>query len=252
MKGIMLHCGANALTREQLAATEVPKPLGPRHFIRPFIEDVVEITHYLGEVGLNVVGEAYGLKRDKKTNTPGQYFGLMEVEWEDSDYALMIGLRGSYNQTLTRGMVVGDRVFVCDNLCFSGEIEMHTKQTTNISLRISSMLRQSIQRVPEMAEHQAQKFDRYKQRQLSAMEAEYMMIDFLREQIVNPSQMGKLVAEWDKPSHDEHNQYGDSVWKMHNAVTEAIKPSNTDRPNVLNVWDRTLPLTRYLDTYITL
>nr|MBS0019438.1 hypothetical protein [Gammaproteobacteria bacterium] len=50
----------------------------------------------------------------------------------------MVGLRGSYDQTLPRGLAVGSRVFVCDNLAFSGEVTIKTKQTTFIGQRLPS------------------------------------------------------------------------------------------------------------------
>ena len=141
MKGIMLHCGAEAMDRSELATLPVAEPMGKRHYIRPFIDEVNDITGLLSANGISISEESFGVKM--KEAMPTQFFGLMELDFSEvvnMDYALTIGLRGSYDQTLPRGMVVGSNVFVCDNLCFSGEVSMKTKQTLNINRRIHELL----------------------------------------------------------------------------------------------------------------
>lgn len=254
MRGLMLHCGSKGITRPELATLPVPAPMGPRHYIRPFIEEVEEISYLLNENGITITSEAYGVKSKVIDGGPGevpaQFFGLMGLSIPgiyNDDYELTIGLRGSYDQTLSRGMVVGSSVFVCDNLCFSGEIECHTKQTLNINSRIGELLASSVRQVPDLANRQHGRFDRYKQVEVGQHGVDSAIIDLVRQGSINASQVGKVIAEWDVPSHEEHAQHGYSVWRFHNAVTEAIKPSDSNRANVLNTMTRTLPLTHMCD-----
>lgn len=254
---LCLHAGANKVTRQQLATLPVPRPMGSRHVIRPFIEDVEIVTEALGEVGFKIEDEAYGVK-NTPTGDPGQFFGLIEVTMSGDvfrpgeSFGLNIGLRGSYDQSLARGLAVGSRVFVCDNLAFSGDIRIGTKQTTFVNERIPSLLRMAVGRIPGMAEHQARRFEAYRNKVIAPLSGDAALVECVRIGVLNPSQIGKAIIEWDEPSHQEHADGGYTAWRLHNAVTEAIKPSNKDRENVLQAWDRTLPFTAFLDKLVGL
>lgn len=255
--GLMLHAGAHAIDRNALAALPLPEARGSRHVIRPFIEDIELVEHYLGRNGLIIAEEAFGTKVDAK-GLPTQFFGAMEVKpkiltgdyiakGEPDTFALTVGIRGSYDQSLPRGLAVGSRVFVCDNLAFSGEVDVYAKQTTNIGRRIEGLLAEAVAKIPAMAELQDKRFEAYRNYELSKVKGDAALIECVRRGIINPSDLGKAIKEWDEPSHEEHADQGFTAWRLFNAITEAIKPANTDRPHVLGAWNRTLPLTEYLD-----
>ena len=249
MNGMILHCGAKSISRPELALLPVPQPMGPRHVIRPFIEDVELVTDEMLGLGLQVTDEAFGVSYTE-AGVPAQFFGLLEVKQptdNPEEFGLMVGLRGSYNQRLPRGLAVGSRVFVCDNLAFSGSIEMHTKQTTNVSSRIPALIREAVSQIPEMAEMQTRRFDGYREHQVARRVGDAMLIEMVRRGILMPSHLGRALNEWDKSAHEEHEQFGDSLWKLHNAVTEALKPANPERGNVPAVWERTTKMTAMLD-----
>lgn len=254
---LMLHAGAKALDRDALAALPLPAVRGARHVVRPFVADVELVEHFLGNNGFMIAEEAFGTKTDKN-GFPSQFFGLMEIKpkvlegthiaaGESEGFSLNIGLRGSYNQTLPRGLAVGSRVFVCDNLAFSGEVTVYSKQTTNIGRRIEGLLAEAVAGVPMLAEVQERRFSAYKNYTMTKGKGDQVLIECVRRGILNPSDIGKAINEWDKPCHDEHAEHGRSAWQLFNAVTESIKPANTDRPNVLGAWERTIPLVQFLD-----
>lgn len=255
---LCLHAGAHHVSRDQLAQLPIPAARGSRHVVRPFIDDVELVTEYLGNVGLIVKEEAFGVKTID--GVPAQFFGALEVAPKvltgeyigKDDYALTIGLRGSYDQSLPRGLAVGSRVFVCDNLAFSGEVNVHTRQTTFIGDRLPRLLQAAVHQVPALAEHQARRFDAYRDKQLKPRVGDAALIELVRRQVINPSQLGKAIQEWDEPSHKEHAEQGHSVWRLHNAVTEAIKPANPERAHILPAWDRTVKLTQFLDECVGL
>lgn len=256
---LCLHAGAHAIDRAALAALPLPKALGPRHVIRPFIEDIELIDTFLDRNGFTIKEEAYGVKTDKD-NLPSQFFGAIEIrskalagEYLPAEpFALTVGVRGSYDQTLPRGLAVGSRVFVCDNLAFSGEVSVYAKQTTNIGSRIAGLLEAAVGEVPVLANHQAKRFDAYRNYELTKVKGDAILIECVRRGILNPSDIGKAIKEWDEPSHPEHAENGKTVWTVYNAITEAIKPANTERAHVLSAWNRTVPLTQFLDQGIGL
>lgn len=254
MKGLMLHCGADSMTRHQLAELPVPAPRGSRHVTRPFIDDVELVRERFVHEGVIVEEEGYGVKFDKATHDPLQFFGILSVTIPgvggDGSYGLMVGLRGSYDQTLTRAMAVGSRVFVCDNLAFSGEIEIKTRQTLNIARRIPALVSDAVARVPDLAVSQQARFDAYRNYQLKPRWGDALLIELVRQGALVPSQLGRALAEWDNPTHPEHAAQDHSVWRLHNAVTEAIKPTNPERAAVPATWERTRIMTDVLDRIV--
>src|SRR5262249_51585397 len=120
--GIPPHCvlwpETVAAIREAIAHRPEPKQseLAKRVFI----------TH---SNGLHVVQEGHGLWRDGQ-----RYFGLMEVRNGSNadDFGLVVGLRNSHDKSFPAALALGSRVFVCDNLAFSGEVKLSRKHTTYI------------------------------------------------------------------------------------------------------------------------
>jgi hypothetical protein len=251
---LLLHCGAARVDYPQLAHLPVPAAMGSRHAVRPFIDDVDIVLDEFHNIGARVEDTAYGVLT--KDGLPARFFGLIQVRLPnvtaDEDFALMVGLRGSYDQSLSRAMAVGSRVFVCDNLAFSGEVQIRTKQTTYIDRRLPRLIAEAVERIPALAEAQNAKFEAYRNRAITRRDGDAMLVEMVRRGAMAPSQLGVAIAEWDKPSHPEHAGLGWSVWRLHNAITQAIKPSNPERAAVPMTWQRTQIMTRYLDDSVGL
>jgi hypothetical protein len=259
---LCLHAGAASIDRAGLAALPLAQPRGARHVIRPFVEDVELVDHFLAGEGYLIADEAFGVKTGTD-GLPSQFFGALEIRPRvltgeyipaagDKEFALTVGIRGSYDQSLPRGLAVGSRVFVCDNLAFSGEVTVTTKQTLNIADRLPALLRDAVARIPAVAAQQNVRFDAYRNASLKPRAGDAILVECVRRGILNPSNIGQAIKEWDEPRHAEHAAQGYSVWRLFNAVTEAIKPANPERAHILPAWDRTTKLTQYLDQGIGL
>jgi hypothetical protein len=256
MNGLMLHCGAKALGRMELAGFIPPAPRGSYHNPVPYIETVELVTDALSAIGFRIKEEAFGALSDGS-----RFFGLMAVEPDTEvlegellspeDYDLLLGLRGSYDQTFPRGFACGARVFVCDNLSFSGEVVVHTKQTTNINKRMPPRIEAAMHQIVQMGELQALRFDRYRNEALNRKDGDAVIVDLLRHGVIGVRHAPRVIQEWDNPSHPEHLAWGRTVWTLHNAVTEAIKPGN-GQPTAIVAQNRTLGLTRHLDKLVRL
>ena len=120
MLDLILHCGGRETERSDVIdsyspeATRSWQPV-PHGRLLELVEDSLEST------GLRVVNQAHALAREGD-----RYFGLLEVQngQQPKDYGLVVGLRNSHDQTFPAGLVVGNGVFVCDNLSFSGEVNL--------------------------------------------------------------------------------------------------------------------------------
>ena len=156
-------------------------------------------------------------------------------------------MRGSHDKSLPRGLAGGSRVFVCDNLSMSGELLLKTKQTTNVHQRLPVLIQDMVLQLGATLQHQVKQFETYRRTQINDGRANDAMIELGRRKVVNWSEMGKVVDEWDFPSHDEHAEDGDSVWRLFNAVTETLKIRNPAHPRLPALAPKTAILHRICD-----
>jgi hypothetical protein len=241
--------GTHYISREQLANLPVPQPQGPRHYVRPFIEDVETVLDHFGSIGARLVNDQYVVARDPSTSAPRRYYGQLAIalpDHRDESYTLQIGLRGSYDQSISRALGVGAVILVCSNGCFSAEVEFHTKQTLNVNRRIGPMIAGAVARIPALAEAQSAQFDRYRNSTITRRGGDAFLVECVRRGALTPSQLGKALEQWDAPIHPEHGEYGWSLWQLHNAVSESLKNPNA-QGELAAIWQRTRILTTFLN-----
>lgn len=253
MQGLMLHCGASAVNRGVIASITPPPPMGPNHNPIPYGDTLDQLEEELGHAGLRFVDQSYGM-----TKGGDRMFGLIEVAPDDQlvdgeyiqkgEYNLLVGVRGSYDQSFPRGFAVGARVFVCDNLSFSGEVVVKTKQTTNINKRMPVLIANAVQKIMHMGEVQEARFDAYKNFAINDSTANDLIIEMLRGHIAGPILTKRIVQQWYEPEPEEHAE-AKNIWRLHNAVTEVIKPSR-GTSNVIAQTTTTIAMTKLFDRHI--
>ena len=175
-------------------------------------------------------------------------FGMMVIG-NGADYQLTLGIRGSHDQSVPRGMALGTNVLVCSNLCFSGELFTgKVKQTTHASDRIYNMIDEGVGAIPDAIRTQNEIFDEYKQRKLSKSHADQLILNAFRRHALTGSQLAVAIKEYDNPSYPEHRENGE-LWKLFNAFTQALKPSG-EHANMNTVMQRTQIITKMLNEYL--
>src|SRR6056297_3648375 len=73
------------------------------------------------------VKSQYGLARNGN-----QMFGIHTYQDHSTELGLSIGFRNSYDKSMSVGIAVGASVFVCENLCMTGDITIMRKHTQNV------------------------------------------------------------------------------------------------------------------------
>jgi len=109
---------ARVLTYEQLREEKVPERTGS-YVPVPHSRMAELVRQCLSKAGATVSQEKHVVTREGK-----RYFGLMEVSTIDKDWTAICGLRNSHDKRISAGLVVGSRVFVCDNLAFTGDVQL--------------------------------------------------------------------------------------------------------------------------------
>lgn len=224
----LLYSQANT-QRHELELLPKPVPMGPRHKPYPFAQYVNDVEEGLDRIGWEINAQEYELDEEGK-----RLFGALEIAprtvsgevLSEEEYRVLVGLRGSHDQSVSRGLVLGNKIMVCSNLMFSGNIaSFNTKQTTNIVRRLPRLINDAIGHIPEMAQAQHDKLERYKEYEFSnPRDGDAALVEIFRQGGLSAAQLGKAVKEWDEPTYEEHARFGKSAYLLLNSVTEALKP----------------------------
>jgi len=224
---LMAHtAGSEVVDRQVIDMVKTPDANGIWRPI-PHAKLIDGVLKTVERSGFKVVQEAHALARDG-----ARYFGMMQLAngHNAEDYSLVLGLRNSHDKSFPAGLVVGSGVFVCDNLAFSGEIQIGRKHTTNINRDLPNLIEAAMGKLGDMRLHQDQRILAYKGREISDAQAHDILIQALDARVLPVTRIPGVVTEWRTPRHPEFAQ-GKTAWRLFNAFTEELKDSALfDRP----------------------
>lgn len=239
--GLILHCGANHATLDAVRSVPTPDATDSWQPI-PHCDLYSRVRETLEGNGLHVVQEAHGLWRDGL-----RYFGLMEVRngHDADDFGLVIGLRNSHDKSFPAALALGSRVFVCDNLAFSGEVKLSRKHTTHIWRDLPGLVERAVGRLADLRNLQTRRINTYK---AAALTDERIVHDLVVRAVyaraLPATQVVDVVNEWRQPRHADFQAR--TAWSLFNAFTEILKGSLTLLPS------RTQALHGLLDSHVGL
>jgi hypothetical protein len=224
---LVLHCGARAVSRDQLFGIDAPAPTDSWHPVA-YRDLVGEVEKALTASNMRVVNEAYGVTEENK-----RMFGLLQVAncKETVDYGYVIGLRGSIDKSLSEGLAVGSSVFVCDNLAFSSEITFHRKNTKTVMDDLPILVSTAIGQLGTRWSDQANRIEAYKTKEISKRDAICMAVEAVEQDIFPWAKGWDILQEFQNPRHPEFK--GGTVWGFFNAVTEHLKPRKESKASGL-------------------
>jgi hypothetical protein len=218
---------SNVVTIESLKEVELPEKT---HSYQPvshidFIDNVKNIANkMLPEKTLDT--ESYGTARDGK-----QLFGTMTFRNNEDtglslndmidDVGLSIGIRNSYDKSMSLGMCVGATVFVCENLMMNGEITVMRKHQGRILDALNALIFNALMGAEDKFQTLHHDATVMKEITLSDKEAYSMLGRLYGFGVISERQLPIVKREWTKPSHASFDN--NSVWTLYNAGTEALK-----------------------------
>lgn len=221
MKGLMLHCGGQLKSREEVFAVPLPQATGT-YVPLPHESLVTRIEKQLAFEGVTVREEKLALAKEGQ-----RLFGLMQVElpqFPDRDYGCVLGLRNSYDKSCSAGLCIGATVFVCDNLSFHGShITFQRKHTANLLRDLSWIISETVAKLPALFAAQSETFDVYRQRGFKDYQVHDLVIRLFDRGVLNASDIVPVLREWREPRHPQFAESPKTAWRLFNAATEAIK-----------------------------
>ena len=218
---------SNAVKVEDLREIELPEKT---HSYQPvshvdFIDNVKDIA---GKMLPNrsLDSEKYGIAREGK-----QLFGTMTfkkpaeqgmgLEEMVEDIGLSIGIRNSYDKSMSLGLAVGATVFVCENLMITGEITVMRKHQGAILDELNTLIFKALVDAENKFKTLHADSQQMKEVYISNKDAYRMMGRLYGYGIIGERQLPVVKNEWKKPSHEVFNT--GTAWTLYNAGTEALK-----------------------------
>lgn len=214
---LVAHCGAHKVTRDELIT--IPVPEGTRtHQPLSHYEIVEVLEEALSFRYLKVVRDEYAVSADGM-----KMFGVMDLNSEFNGGRFSIGLRNSNDKSMRLALTAGVRVFVCDNMAFSGDFTplLH-KHTRNLELRDSISI--AVDRIHRGFEPLKQKIQAMREQILTEDEVKLIIYQaFLDRNIKGiPRHLMPMVHEhYFHPNHEAF--YPRNLWSLSNAFTSAFK-----------------------------
>jgi Domain of unknown function (DUF932) len=216
MNGLLTHAGAEKITRVQLAeilppqGTDTHKPIAHFTLINALLETLA-FRH------INIVADEYAVTPDGM-----KLFGVLELESTFNGCRFALAVRNSNDKSMRLGLVVGFRVFCCDNLAFSGDFEpvlaKHSKHfdlQAALSVGIDQMQRNFTPMIEQVRGWQ--------ESQISDDFAKLVIYKaFVEEKLEAPKHLAREV-------HDQyfnptlHDFAPRTKWSLQNSFTSAFK-----------------------------
>jgi hypothetical protein len=261
MKGLMLHRGGQIVTENQLRSIKAPDPSGRWYPISH--GELLDIVTKVGdEIGLTFGNSEFGVQSEGQ-----KMFGVLEVENQDhmdGQLRLMMGLRNSMDRSFSAAMCFGSKVFVCDNMAFSGEERIARRHTINILNELPQLVNEKLSTYSKYMELQENTYRKLQKVEVTDTEAESIILkaatDFdiiplkdskhvlheWRGVFIEHRKLGRIIPENENygkaQRFQRHEEFAPKTsWSLFNHFTEVMKA--TQKKNSLEAAERTMRLT---------
>ena len=214
----MLILAKNKVESEQLA--EVPTPSATdTHTPIPHALLADRTRNVIATAGLEITQEEHALARNGLRYFGG--FALKGKGIEGDDRQLVLGLRNAHDKSFAASVCIGNQMMVCENLCFSSDVKLARRHTTNILRDLPMVLSNAISRVVSHWADMGKRIESYKNTEVQRDRCADMVIDLVDAKAFPARDVYKAVQEFRNPRHDEFK--GGSLWTLYNGITEHLK-----------------------------
>lgn len=208
----------NKLDASQLAGVQTP--LATESFMPIPHSTLVGLTRdAIDRAGLSIVTEEHGTARNGL-----RYFGGFALQGSDiqgDDRQIVLGLRNAHDKSFAASICIGNRMMVCENLCFSSDIKLARRHTINIMADLPRILADAVGRVVSHWNDMGNRIDAYKATEISKERAADLLVDLVDAKAFPARDIYNAVSEFRNPRHAEFK--GGSLWTLYNSITENLK-----------------------------
>ena len=218
---LMLHAGAEVIDYDRLR--QLPTPEATKTHVPIAHSAVVDMVKYsLGFYGHEITAEDYGVTPDGM-----RFFGVLSLRSPYDGYTDTVGLRNSHDKTFPIGISFGSRVFVCDNLAFSGDVAIRRKHTAHAKRDLPGIVAEVVEPLAGQRAQQHTQFARYQATVLNERDVDHLIMQLYRRGAITVTKIADVLGHYENPSFD----WGDrTAWRLFNAVTYALSGRVLENP----------------------
>lgn len=251
MDGLMVRTkGSGQVTMEEAFAIKVPEQTRtytpvPNQELWEMLQRTAELKGL--KLGIPQMGVAHKGQR---------LFGVADITNQDhldKEVRLTLGFRNSYDGTMSVGVCFGSKVFVCDNMCFSGYTsdgqeavgQVHKRHSSDVFDGLQVRLEEAMSQFEVFRSYQDGFYNRLKESKLTDADAHHLIIQSVRAGAITGKDCITVANEWDfqargAQSEDEQDRWHKeflprNAWSLFNAFTEVHKGFQAKNPFDANV-----------------
>ena len=217
MNGKLMYADSNLVTRDQLMAIAPPPPTGTW---RPIAHgDLIHaIDRQLLVRGISIRDEKFAIQR-----AGARLFAVLDLSIETSgEFCAAMGVRTANDQSMALEIAVGVKVFVCDNLAFSGDlIALRRKHTAKFDLNAD--ISRAIDRYQGHLLSLQQKIAAVREDVIGDEEAKSLIFEAFRFEILPIRYFRRVADTYFNPAPDMTDVQPRTMWGLHNAFTRSVR-----------------------------
>jgi hypothetical protein len=219
---LIVHAGGRAQTRADLQGLYTP-PATDSWTPVPHYDLIQALIAGLADHEVSILKEQYATSG----KDDARLFGVLDLQiphLAQPDYAMSIGVRASNDKSFAISAVAGVRVFVCDNLAFSGDsgtVVLRKKHTARLDL--AACVPPAIDAYLAKADQFRLDVEAMKNVELTDGRAKEIVYDAFAKRVL-PVRLFDDVHRLYFKSDEQRAMFPDrSLWTLNNAFTEAVK-----------------------------
>lgn len=212
----LISFGGKLTRREQIALVATP-PGTATHKPVPHVEVVEALIETLGFRHIAVVKDEYAVSKDGM-----KMFGVLDLDSGISGCRFSIGIRNSHDKSMRLALTVGYRVFVCENMAFSGDFEpVQAKHSKHFSLR--NALSVGVDQMQRNFDGMRTQVETWRSTQLGDVSVKLIIYRaFVESDLQVPRLLARSVHDhYFNPRYEEFQPR--TMWSLSNAFTSAFK-----------------------------
>jgi hypothetical protein len=225
MSNLIAHCGSRKVDEAALAQIAVPAatatwcPIGHQFLV----DQIMEVA---AEQNVQITKKVFAVSEDGD-----KMFGVLDVsnlDNADGSVSFAVGIRNSMDKTLPAGICFGARVFVCDNLAFSGEVVLGRRHTKNILKDLPTIMRTEFSKFSMFRESHYRLFDALKSVELTQDQIWGVIGQAYNAGAITKGKIADVYAELSDETHIQKHgtpQLGgpNTAWSVYNAGTRVMQ-----------------------------
>ena len=249
MDGLMIHTpNSGRVTKEEAFA--IPVPEQTRTYTPVPNEELWKMLQRTAEMrGLQLSEPQMGVAHKGQ-----RLFGVADITNQDhldEEVRLTLGFRNSYNRTLSVGVCFGSKVFVCDNMCFSGYAseeedavgQLHKRHHSDVFEGLQIRLKEAMDKFEIFKNYQTKFYERLKEIKLTDAEAMEFIHHSVGAEAITAKDCYTVGNHWlyqaNCPEHEAENWHKEfmprNAWSLFNCFTEIHKGFQEKNPFDANV-----------------